>query len=129
VQLETSDDDVPKSLGFFRYGAQVHLEAQLRDGDGQPLPAGTEVVLKRTGGQPLEWPIPTPDGDLRHLSANGKLVYHAPTPDSGATQFDMIVRLPAPFAWDTLRNLVIPARYSDSASVAGPLTVRRRPRQ
>ncbi len=130
VEMHTSDDDVVQFLGTFRFGAQVHAVAQLRDDQTfEPIPAGTVVVMKRTSGMPLDWPFPAPDGDFRLIQAGGTLDYHAPTPDSGQVVFDMIVRLPEPFAWDTVRNLTTPAWYSDSAFDIGTVLVRRRPKQ
>lgn len=127
VDLRTSDNDETQVLGPFGYGAQVFLEAELRDAiTGAPLPQGTEVTMKRTGGLPLAWNPARTDGDTLSLKTGGRLAYQAPTPDSGAVRFDMIVRLPAPFAWDTVRNVNVPARYSDSAFVAGTIAVRRR---
>ena len=128
VTLATGDDDVPQSLGFFGYGAQVHYRAELRDATtGQRLPPTTGVTMKRTGGIALAWSNPLPDGDLLAVSDSGTISYHAPTADSGTVVYDMIVRNPAPFIPDTIRNLSLPARYSDSAHAGGIIPVRRRP--
>ena len=128
VQLETSDDDVVEHLGFFGYGAQVFVKAELRDSEtGERLPAGTGVTMKRVGGQPLTWQNPLPEGDLLSLADSGRLAYGAPAADSGVVVYDMIVRHLGPYVPDTLKNISFPARYSDSAYVAGVINVRRRP--
>lgn len=126
LTVATSDDDIPESLGFFGYGAHVYLSADLRYADtGEPVPGGTIATLKRTGGLPLLWETPA-EGDARVVGPNGRLLYGAPTPDSGQVTFDIIVRLPPPLAWDTVRAVVAPARYSDVPAHLGVLAVRRR---
>jgi hypothetical protein len=127
VRLSTSDDDTIQRLGFFGFGAQVFMKAELRDAStGQLLPPTTGVTMKRTGGVALTWANPLPEGDLLAVSDSGTIVYAAPAADSGAVVYDMIVRHPAPFIPDTIRNFVIQARFSDSAHVAGTIQVRRR---
>jgi hypothetical protein len=128
VELRTSDDDVVKSLGFFKYGAQVYFRAPLRDDAGQPIPQGTIVMVRRVSGVALDLP-PTPvDSGLRAIDSASVLTYQAPAADSGTMDMELIVRLPAPFAWDTIRQVTVPALHSDSAFDAGLRTVRRRQR-
>jgi len=128
VALTTSDDDTVEWLGFFGYGAQVLVKAELRDAvTDERLPSSTGVTMQRTGGVQLAWSNPLPDGDLLAVGDSGRISYNAPTADSGTVSYDMIVRHPAPFRPDTIRNLTFPARYSDSAYVAGVIPVRRRP--
>lgn len=127
VQLATTDDDRPSDLGFFGYGAQVAFRASLRDaGTGEPLPPGTVVAVRRTAGVPLDWTRAPADSGLRAVAAAGEVRFEAPTPDSGTVQFDLVVRFPAPFAWDTIGSVNIPSRYSDSVYDAGVIPVRRR---
>lgn len=127
VKLRTSDDDVVQTLGFFRYGAQAYFTARLRDSaSGQLLPKGVEVRLQRVAGQQLDWTHPPADSGRRTLDSLGAFVYQAPTVDSGSVAFDVEVRLRKPLLWDTLRNVTIPARYSDASFDAGFLRVRMR---
>lgn len=127
VTLATSDDDRARFLGVFAYGAQVNFTAMLRDSaTGTSIPQGTTVSVKRVGGLPLAWDTP-PDGHERVVDAQGRVAYQAPTSASGTVQFDLIVQLPAPFLWDTVRA-VVPSVFSDDAYDVGTLAVRRRPR-
>lgn len=128
VQLETGDDDIVEHLGFFGYGAQVFVKAELRDADtGERLAAGTGVTMRRVGGQPLTWQNPLPEGDLLSVADSGKLTYSAPAADAGVVVYDMIVRHLGPYIPDTLKSISFPAQYSDSAYVAGVINARRRP--
>jgi hypothetical protein len=125
LTLQTSDDDVADSLGFFGYGVHVYASADLRYADsGEPVAGGTFVTFKRVSGLSIEWPTP-PEGDLRVVDKTGRVLYGAPT-DSGQVVFDLIVRLPAPFAWDTIPAVGARARYSDVPFNVGTLLVRRR---
>lgn len=127
VTLPTSDNDVPEWLGFFGYGAHVFMKAELRDAaTGARLPSSTGVTMKRVGGVPLAWKNPFPDGDPLAVTDSGTIEYHAPAADTGVVIYDMIVRHPAPLIPDTIRNLSLPSRYSDSAYAAGVIDVRRR---
>ena len=128
VQMETSDDDVVRSLGYFRYGAQVVFSATLRDDAGLAIPEGTVVMVERESGPALALKPAAPDSGLRVVDASGRLAYQAPTADSGAMQIKLIVRLPAPFAWDTIRPINVPSAYSDSTYDVGIIAVRRRNR-
>ena len=129
VNLQTSDDDIPAFLGWLRYGSQVHVQAQLRFADtGEPVPSTAGVTFERKGGVALDWPQDAPDDGRRPVGADGRITFRAPTTDSGSTQFDIIVRLPEPLAWDTLRNVSVPSRYSDDSTSLGALLVRRRSR-
>lgn len=129
VEMQTTDDDEVQTLGFFRFGAQLFLNAELREADsGQPLPQGTVVAVNRISGPALDWTAPPADSGLRSLDAQGKFTYQAPMADSGLAQLQLIVRLPPPFVWDTISPVTVSARYSDSSLVVGPLSVRRRPR-
>jgi hypothetical protein len=129
LQLQTSDDDAPVALGKFRYGAQVAATAQLRFGDtGESIPTAAGVTFERKDGVALDWPSDTTDDGRRSVSAVGRVSFRAPTADSGSTRFDIIVRLPDPLAWDTLRNVIVPSRFDDSQTDLGTLLVRRRPR-
>lgn len=129
LTLETSDDDRVQWLGVLGYGAQVYLRADLRDANtGESLPEGTVAALKWIAGVPLVLPTVPANGDPRALDSLGRLVYQAPTPDSGMVQFEVIVQLPAPLAWDTIPAVNVPARYSDAPWDLGTLRVRRRPR-
>lgn len=128
VRLRTSDDDTVEFLGFFRYGAQIYLDATLRDAlSGEPIEPNTDVTLVRTGGIPLDWPAGAPNRDRRRVSVGGRLEYHAPTAGPGTVGVDLIVEFPVGYLPDTIRNLQIPAHYSDSASSRVVLQVRRRP--
>lgn len=125
VVMKTSDDDRVRSIGFFGYGAQVALTADLRDArTGERLPRGTRVVMKRVGGVALAGSSAQSSGD-RFLSDTG-LVFSAATADSGRVQFDMIVHLSSPFLPDTIFALSIPSAYSDSVTALGVVRVRRR---
>jgi len=130
VVLQTSDDDIAVFLGFFRYGSQVLVHAELRDAEtGATLPPTTGVTMKHVGGVPLAWSNPQPGGDLLAVTDSGTITYRAPTADSGSATFDMIVRHPPPFIPDTIRGLTFPARYSDIEYQAGVFLVRRRTAQ
>lgn len=125
VEMSTSDDDTPISLGTFRYGAQAYWRAALRWSDDRtPLPTGTTVRIQRAAGVQVLWPSPSPDA-TRAVTEGGQVTFQAATADSGAVDFDLTVELPAPFAWDTLRRRST-ARYSDTQENFGDLSVRRR---
>jgi hypothetical protein len=128
VELRTSDDDVVKSLGFLKYGAQVFFSLALVDDADQPLPEGTIVMVRRLSGVALDLPAAPVDSGLRAIDSASVLTYQAPAADSGSMDMELIVRLPAPFAWDTIRPLTVPALYSDSAYDAASRSVRRRQR-
>jgi hypothetical protein len=87
------------------------------------------VTFERKDGVALDWPSDTTDDGRRPVTTDGRVTYRAPAADSGSMRVDIIVRLPEPLAWDTLRNVTLPSRFSDSQADLGTLLVRRRPRQ
>lgn len=126
VVMQTSDDDRVRSLGFFGYGAQAALTADLRDAStGERLPRNTHVVMRRVAGVPLAGSSLNPGAGDRFLSDTG-LAYSAATADSGNVRFDLIVLLPSPSLPDTIHNLNVPSLYNDSVTALGVIPVRRR---
>lgn len=128
VTMRTSDDDRNVFLGVFPYGAQAFASVTLRDAaTGVPIDSGTPVSFRRVSGVALEWGE-TDEGHTRTVEQGGRVKYQAPTGDSGTVRFDIVVRLPEPFAWDTIPAVAVQARYSDEPFEVGPLSVRRRAR-
>ncbi|HEX7938740.1 MAG TPA: hypothetical protein VF483_07080, partial [Gemmatimonadaceae bacterium] len=128
LALATSDDDSLTILPWTGYGAQAGFIVQLRDTTGTPLPQLTWMRVRRTGGQVLEGRVFPPGGEYRATNSQGRIDYAASTPDSGSVTFEVIVELPAPFKWDTIQGLTVPARYNDTLVDAGALVVHKRPR-
>ena len=129
IPLPTSDDDVPKNLGFMGFGAHVYFGAELRDSAGALIPEDTPVRIRRVAGLNLILAPTFPDGDHRPVNAKGRFEYGTPTADSGSVTFDFTVQHPAPFSWDTIRGVTISARFNDTLVNLGTLTLakRRRP--
>lgn len=126
LALATSDDDIITVLPWTGYGAHAGFSAELRDESGTLLPPLTWVRVRRVGGLPLEGRVYPPEGEYRATNTHGRIELDAATPDSGSVTFEVIVELPAPFMWDTVPGVTVPARYNDTIVDRGTLVVRKR---
>jgi hypothetical protein len=126
VPLVTSDDDIHRNIGFLGVGAAAYFGAELRDETGALIPEETTIRIRRVSGLPLLSPPTFPDGDHRITDRHGRFEYGTPTADSGTIIFDITVRHEPPFVWDTIRNVTVQSRYSDSLINLGTLVLPRR---
>jgi hypothetical protein len=127
VPLTTSDDDVPRNLGFMGIGAHVYFGAELRDASGALVDEGTAVRIRRVAGLPLLLTPTFPDGDHRPVNSRGRFEYGTPMADSGSVTFDLTIQHAAPFVWDTIRGITVQSRFNDTLINLGTLTVPKRP--
>jgi len=126
VTVSTTDDDVVQSLGFFNYGAQLAFTGTvLFDDDDTPVPPGSVADFQDLTGVSLDLPAPSADTTTA-IGTDGVFRFQGAAADSGTAHFDLIVRMPAPYQWDTIPGMAVAARYSDSTVMLGPLHVRRR---
>jgi hypothetical protein len=126
IPLPTSDDDLPKNIGFMGFGAHVFFGAELRDSDGALIPEGTAVRIRRVSGLPLLLAPDFPDGDHRPVNAKGRFEYGTPMAGAGSVTFDLTVQHPEPFVWDTVRGITVQSRFNDTIIDVGPLTLAKR---
>ena len=129
VTLVTSDDDITQSLGFMGVGAHAYFGVSFRDeATGALLPEGTPVSVRRVGGLPIASTTTHAEGEVRFVTPRGTLEYGAPTADTGQMVFDLTVRHPAPFAWDTIRGVTVRSRFNDTIIDLGSMSTRKRMR-
>jgi hypothetical protein len=123
----TTFDGFGTRLLTFGYGpATIVRNVLIHRATGLPVKEGTHVRVYRVGGLntfPAPWGV-VPDDGIRIVNSEGVIAYDAATLDSGTVFYDFEVRLNAPYAWDTLRAIPTPARFSDQ-TVSDTLLVGR----
>jgi hypothetical protein len=120
VAMPTKDGD---SVRFLRmgFGAQVAARAHFRyRANDQPVEGGVNATLVRRSGQAIHF-----DGVLVTLDSTGTLSYTSATADTGSTVADLLVRLRAPFDFDTIPGVVLAGRYDSTYTDLGVVRVGR----
>ena len=115
VEIDAFDGGV-RVFGPFGYGAAIIPRPVLvYRATGKPIRTGTHSRWIHVGGLPITpapWGV-IPDDGVRIGDSTGTVAYDAATNDTGTVLFDIEVRLNAPHAWETLRNVAFPSRFSD----------------
>lgn len=114
VRMPTVDTDALILLGVFGYGQQILYagEVYLR-GTGQ-LAAGVDVEFRRTGGITI-----APDSFVVRTNADGRFPLAPSTSSQGEVVGALVIRLPTPYAPDTIPGVRLATFASDEMRFLG----------